>query len=262
MSDGFFLVGPLDAAVAGDVVEVAGPEARHLAVVRRIGPGEVVTLADGAGHGVRGPVLVAERDRASVEVRETLAAPEPRPRVTVVQALPKAGRGELAVDLMTEVGVDQIVPWSASRSIVKWSGERGEKALAKWRATAREAAKQSRRLTVPEVTELATTTQVLDLVAGRTTVVMHETAPTPVSTLAADPAVPLVVVIGPEGGIAPDELARFEALGAKTYSMGDTVLRTSTAGAVAVTQLRLLASLSLSSGAEGQGPIRTKGRTS
>ncbi|MDR0990886.1 MAG: 16S rRNA (uracil(1498)-N(3))-methyltransferase [Propionibacteriaceae bacterium] len=244
MSDGFFLA-PVEAlAAAEETVTLTGAEAHHAAVVRRIRPGEIVTVADGIGHGVRGPVVQAERDQVVVTVAEKLTEPPSQPPITLVQALPKKDRADLAVDLMTEVGVDQIVPWQAARSIVRWTGERGDKALAKWRATAREAAKHSRRLTLPTVTPLATTAQVAELLReAANPIVMHETATAPISQAVVDPTAPVVCVIGPEGGIAPDELALFQSAGAATYLMGPTVLRTSTAGAVAITQLRLLAAM-------------------
>jgi 16S rRNA (uracil1498-N3)-methyltransferase len=244
MSDGFFWVYlPADVTV-GSMIDLTGAEAHHLAQVRRIGPGEIVTLTDGRGRGVRGPVRTIQRQAVTVEVAELLRAEPSRPCLSVVQALPKSDRAELAVDLMTELGVDRIVPWQAARSIGRWRGERGEKARARWAAVARAAAQQSRRLTVPEVAPLATTRQVAELL-GQTglAVVMHETAITPVALLRPQADVPVTVVIGPEGGIAPDELALFEAAGARPFSMGRTVLRTSTAGAVAVAQLRLLAEL-------------------
>jgi 16S rRNA (uracil1498-N3)-methyltransferase len=152
------------------------------------------------------------------------------------------------VDLLTELGVDEIVPWQASRSIVRWSGERGEKSLAKWQAVAREAAKQSRRLTIPVITAPATTAQVAArLAAAPAAYVLHEGASVPVATIR-PPRTEIVLVVGPEGGIAPDELAAFEAAGAQLILIGDTVLRSVTAGAVAVAQLRLLADIDESRG--------------
>ncbi|MBI4901975.1 MAG: 16S rRNA (uracil(1498)-N(3))-methyltransferase [Actinobacteria bacterium] len=243
MSDGFF-VAALDAGVhVGSLVTLDGPEGRHAAVVRRIGLGENGTVTNGEGRGVRGPVVAVRKDGLDVEVGELLESVPPRPRVVCVQALPKNERAEQAVDLLTEIGVDEIVPWQASRSIVRWSGERGDKALAKWRAVAREAAKQSRRLTVPVIAPLATTAQVaVRLAASPAAYVLHEGASLPVAAVR-PPRSEIILVVGPEGGIAPDELAAFEAAGATAVLIADTVLRSVTAGAVAVAQLRLLASL-------------------
>lgn len=145
-----------------------GPEGRHAVSVKRLQTGEEVVLTDGLGHWADGTVRTAEgKDRLTVAVRGAVQEePEPAPRITVVQALPKGDRGELAVETMTETGVDAIVPWQAARCITQWKGERGAKALTKWRSTAREAGKQSRRVRFPEVTEAMTTKQVAALLAG------------------------------------------------------------------------------------------------
>jgi 16S rRNA (uracil1498-N3)-methyltransferase len=243
VSDGFFVAALDDHVQIGSVVTLGGPEGRHAAVVRRIGLGEVVTVTNGEGRGVRGPVVAVRKDGLDIEVAELLAAALPAPRIVCVQAIPKNERAEQAVDLLTEIGVDEIVPWQASRSIVRWSGERGEKSLARWQAVAREAAKQSRRLTVPVIAPLATTVQVAArLAAAPAAYVLHEGASMAVASVR-PPNTEIVLVVGPEGGIAPDELATFEAAGARTILIADTVLRTVTAGAVAVAQLRLLADL-------------------
>jgi 16S rRNA (uracil1498-N3)-methyltransferase len=153
----------------------------------------------------------------------------------VAQALPKGDRGELAVETMTEVGVDVIVPWAAARCVTRWRDARGARALARWRTTAHAAAKQSRRSRFPEVAEPASTQEVARLLAGAAAgVVLHEEATEPLAGLAVPAAGDVVVVVGPEGGISPDELAAFRVAGATAYRLGDTVLRTSTAGTAAL----------------------------
>jgi 16S rRNA (uracil1498-N3)-methyltransferase len=197
-----------------------------------------VVLTDGRGRWAEGLVLAAEgKDRLTVELSPVREDPEEEPRVTVVQALPKGDRGELAVETMTETGVDAIVPWAASRCITQWKGDRGEKALGKWRSTAREAGKQSRRTRFPEVAGPMTTKQVAALLAGADFAgVLHEDRDHPSEALATAelPAKgSIVLVVGPEGGVSPEELAVFEAAGAKPYRLGRSVLRTSTAGTAA-----------------------------
>jgi 16S rRNA (uracil1498-N3)-methyltransferase len=136
---------------------------------------------------------------------------------------------------MTEVGADVIVPWAASRCVTRWDGARGEKALAKWRTASRESAKQSRRSRLPEVTALATTGDVAErLRTAELGAVLHEEAVTPLGAAPLPAVGDVVLVVGPEGGISPEELAAFEAAGAGSYRLGPTVLRTSTAGAVGV----------------------------
>lgn len=220
----------------GARVSLAGPEGRHAALVRRLTAGERVDLAGGRGVVAECVVAVAHKDWLELDVRDLVHTPEPTPRVTVVQALPKGDRGETAVETMTEIGVDAVVPWAASRSIVQWKGERGEKALNKWRATAREAAKQSRRAWWPTVEALHSTAEVAQLLAAADqALVLHEDAETPLAGLDVVQDGSVVLVIGPEGSISPQELKAFEAAGARAYKMGPTVLRTSTAGTAAAT---------------------------
>ncbi len=152
------------------------------------------------------------------------------PRIVVAQGIPKGDRGELAVQAMTEVGVDEIVPWSASRCVSIWRGDRGLKARDKWAATAREASKQARRPWLPIVADEAVSTKVL---AQRATYVLHEEASVPLSSVALPTGGDIVLVVGPEGGISDEELATFTAAGATPVRLGDNILRTSTAGLAA-----------------------------
>ncbi|MFD7629819.1 16S rRNA (uracil(1498)-N(3))-methyltransferase [Streptomyces sp. NPDC059851] len=219
-----------------------GPEGRHAVSVKRLNPGEALVLTDGRGGWAEAVVEAAEgKDRLAVSVSATGREPEPEVRITVVQALPKGDRGEVAVETMTETGVDAIVPWQASRCITQWRGDRGAKSLAKWRNTAREAGKQSRRVRFPEVAEAMTTKQVAALLADADlAVVLHEDRNHPSGALAtADlpKAGSIVLVVGPEGGVSPDELALFAEAGAHPFRLGPSVLRTSTAGTAAAAVL-------------------------
>ncbi|WP_069811480.1 16S rRNA (uracil(1498)-N(3))-methyltransferase [Streptomyces sp. TP-A0874] len=220
-------------------VTLDGPEGRHAVSVRRLRIGEPVVLTDGSGSGGYGTVVAVEgKDRLRVEVSEVRTEPEPRPTITVVQALPKGDRGELAVETMTETGVDAVVPWAAARCVTRWQGERGLKSLTKWRNTAREAGKQSRRLRFPEVTEAATTAQVVRLLAEASfAAVLHEAGSSPLATAELPDDGRIVLVVGPEGGVTPEELAAFAEAGAHPYRLGPTVLRTSTAGTAAAALL-------------------------
>lgn len=232
-----FLVEDVPSAV-GTVV-LTGPEGRHAVSVRRMRTGEEIVLTDGAGTGVYGTVAAVEgKDRLEVAVTEVRTEPEPRPRLTVVQALPKGDRGELAVETMTETGVDAIVPWSAARCITQWRGERGAKSLARWRATAREAGKQSRRLRFPHIAAPVTTRQLAPLLsAAAFAAVLHEEGAAPLATAGLPAEGDVVLVVGPEGGVTPEELAAFAEAGASPYRLGRTVLRTSTAGTAAAALL-------------------------
>lgn len=232
-----FLVPP--AELAGDRITLSGPEGRHAVSVRRLRVGEEITLTDGEGGGAYGTVAAVEgKDRLEIAVAGRRHEPPPAPRLTVVQALPKGDRGELAVETMTEAGVDAIVPWAAARCVTQWRGERGDKALGKWRSTAREAGKQARRLRFPQVAEVMTTPQVAALLSGaRFAAVLHEEGSAPLATAELPADGDIVLVVGPEGGVAPEELAAFAAAGAAAHRLGPTVLRTSTAGVAAVALL-------------------------
>jgi 16S rRNA (uracil1498-N3)-methyltransferase len=222
----------------GDQVVLEGDEAHHAVAVRRLRDGEGLVLTDGIGHRVTGTVTETARRRLGVLVVEVETVPEPSPAVTVVQALPKGDRGELAVELLTEVGVARIVPWAASRSVAAWRGERAAKSLARWRLTTREAAKQARRAWFPEVSEPATTDEVAALLAGAELgVVLHEAAETPLASLQVPQRGSLVVVVGPEGGLSDEEVSAFGAAGGCGVRLGTEVLRTSTAGVAAVAAL-------------------------
>lgn len=232
------LADPLPAP--GAVLELGGDEGRHAAVVRRIGVGETVLVSDGRGRGVRATVVSASKVGLRLEVIEALTAAVPPVRLVAVQSLAKGDRSELAVEMLTEVGVAEIWPWQASRSIVRWSAERGDKALARWRTTAREAAKQSRRLGVPEVRPVLSTAQLATALAEvDLALVLHEDATTPLREVALPAVGTVALVVGPEGGISAEELERFVAAGARPVLVSDGVLRTSTAGVVAAAGLLL-----------------------
>ena len=224
----------------GTVITVSGPEGRHAAAVRRIRVGEIVDLADGWGVRSRCTVVDTTKDSIVCEVCVRTEEPVRGPHLTVVQALPKGDRGELAVEMMTEAGVDRVVPWAAERCITRWKGERAGKALTKWRVTAREAGKQSRRSRFPEVADPVGRAGVADLLAGADLgLILHEEGAHRLSevdlpTEGSD----VVLVVGPEGGFSDSELATFDEAGAVRALLGPSVLRTSTAGVAALAVLQ------------------------
>lgn len=220
MSNAVFVCEDLSA----DEVVLDGPEGRHAATVRRMRVGEELDLVDGRGTRATCEVAALGRHALTCQVVSRAVEPPPSPRITVVQALAKGSRGELAVELATEIGVDVIVPWAAARCVARWDGPRG---LDRWRSTAREAAKQSRRSWFPTVTDVHDTQEVAAL-PGQL-LVLHEAAEQPLS--AVELIGDVVLVVGPEGGIAPEEMAAFRSAGAVAVRLGFTVLRTSTAGA-------------------------------
>lgn len=227
---------------AGERAVLDGPEGHHAASVRRLRPGEALLLSDGHGGLARCDVRAVARDSVDLGVLERWTEPAPQPRVVLAQALVKGDRGELAVELATEAGVDEIIPWRAERCVAKWeTGPRGDKALARWRNTAREATKQARRAWCPPVTEPEDTAALAHRVGqADIALVLHETATRKLVDVSLPESGDLLLVVGPEGGITNQELTALAAAGAVAVRLGPTVLRASTAAAVALGALGTL----------------------
>ena len=203
---------------------LTGAEAKH-AHVKRIAPGERIMLIDGQGSTALTRVTSVGAGRVDGVVEKLQFVPQPTPRVTVVQAVPKGERAELAVDLAVQAGADAIVPWISHRTIARWPANKQAKQVEKWRAQALSSAKQARRAWVPEVRDPVTTNQLAELLrdAGLA-LVLHEDATDSIRDVEFGDDVWLIV--GPEGGIGEDEL---EALGARPVKLGPEVLRTASA---------------------------------
>jgi 16S rRNA (uracil1498-N3)-methyltransferase len=230
----------VDELPAGPSYTLAGPEGHHAATVQRLRPGETLILADGRGGSATAEVTAVGRGSVEVTVTGRDRVEPPEPRLVVAQGIAKGDRGELAVQAMTETGVDEILPWAASRSVAQWRGERGDKARAKWAATAREAAKQARRPWLPAVGGApdCTTRQVAArLGAAAAGFVLHEGATERLATAGLPSSGEIVLVVGPEGGVSDAELAAFTEAGATAVRLGNEVLRTSTAGIAALAVL-------------------------
>ncbi|MEZ0367370.1 16S rRNA (uracil(1498)-N(3))-methyltransferase [Mycobacterium sp. pUA109] len=214
-------------------------EVFHATVVRRIRRGEQVTFSDGAGQLARCDVEQADRGGLVARVRERWRVDPAAPPVTVVQALPKSDRSELAIELATEAGADAFLAWAAARCVARWDGARVDKGLRRWRAVARAAAAQSRRAHIPAVDGVLSTPALADLVrdrvaSGAVVAVLDASAADGLADLPLAPASALLLVVGPEGGVTDDELAALTAAGAVAVRLGPTVLRTSSAAAVAL----------------------------
>lgn len=249
MTDPLFL-GEIAGAQVGSRVGLTGDEGRHAAVVKRIRVGESVLVADGHGAAVRGLVTEVGKHGLTLEVSELFAPHEAPLRYRAVQALAKGDRSELAIELLTEIGCDEIVAWQSHRSIVRWDAK-VDKGLAKWAATAREATKQSRRFAVPRVAaEVMSTKQLAAALAAEPSdeqadeelvLVLHEDATEHISSITLPSSGRVTVIVGPEGGIALEELEMLTQARARPVVISDGVLRASTAAAVAIAQLKVLA---------------------
>jgi 16S rRNA (uracil1498-N3)-methyltransferase len=232
----------VDALPDGDRLLLDGPEGRHAATVRRLRVGEAVLLGDGRGGLAHAAVTAAGPDSLQLAITGRRVVEPPRPRVLLAQALVKGERGELAVELATEAGVDGILPWRAARCVARWDdGPRGAKALARWRGTVREAAKQARRPWLPVVEEPVSTAELGNRIRGAGgALVLHEGATDALAAAELPGAGDLLLVVGPEGGVTDVELAELSGAGARAVRLGPEVLRASTAAAVALGALAVL----------------------
>jgi 16S rRNA (uracil1498-N3)-methyltransferase len=231
-----FLVESSTDVGVGDLVSLTGAEAKHAAVVRRLRVGEAVTVGDGAGVWLVGVAEEVSPARVDVRIAERVDHPAPVPRIVLVQALAKGDRDELAVQAACELGVDEIVPWQASRSVSRWEGPKAVKGRERWATIVREAAKQSHRAWLPQVVAPVSTKQLAERTASQRVLLLDPTAPVRLSEIEPDGR-DLVLVVGPEGGISEEELHRLTEAGAERVLLGDTVLRTSTAGPAAIAVL-------------------------
>lgn len=228
-----FLVNPGEISKDTKSFTLDGDEGRHAATVKRMREGEVIHLCDGQGSRAVATVVKVHKHSLDLTIDNFTFEDAPEPRFVVVQALAKGERAELAVEMLTEVGADAIIPWRAEHSIGKWDSV--DKGLEKWRRTSRESAKQSRRAWIPEISNLQTTEQVCELMSQAQSVfVLHESADQALAACAIREQGTIMIVVGPEGGISPAELAAFSNAGARVVHMGASVMRTSTAGAIAV----------------------------
>lgn len=227
----------------GALAAVEGDEGFHAATVRRIRAGEQISLSDGAGTVADCVVENAVKGRLTARVLDRHFEAAPTPAVTVVQALPKSDRSELAIELATEAGADAFLPWQAARCVSRWDApDKAEKGLRRWRAVARSAARQSRRAHIPTVDAAVTTRELVRLVetTEATVLVLHESATGRLAEMSVAQAHSLMLIVGPEGGVADEEIDALTAAGATPVRLGPTVLRTSTAAAVGLGALGVL----------------------
>lgn len=228
----------LAGAAVGSGLVLDGPEGRHGATVRRIGVGEQVLLTDGAGRRAEALVEAVGAGELHLRLRAIMQEPQPDSRFVLVQALAKGDRDEQAIEAATELGVDEVVPWQAARSIVIWRGERATRSLRKWESVVLAATKQSRRSRVPQVSQPANLAAVVERMRlAALALVLHEDAQEPLAGIELPGSGDVVLVVGPEGGISPEELTAFVAAGAVAVRLGPHVLRSSSAGPAAIAVL-------------------------
>ncbi|MET0932430.1 MAG: 16S rRNA (uracil(1498)-N(3))-methyltransferase [Mycetocola sp.] len=230
----------LETAAEDALVDLEGAEAKHAVTVNRSRVGDEIRIGNGRGLVVTGVVETLEPGHVSVRVASVTVENEATPRLVLVQALAKGDRDEMAIQAATELGVSAIVPWAAARSVSRWEGMKKEKGRSRWETIVREASKQSIRSFVPPVHPLASTADLERLTATCRVVLLDPTATDRLSELdVSDDTRDVLLVVGPEGGISDAELASLAAAGAVRARLGDTVLRTSSAGPAALAVLNV-----------------------
>lgn len=229
-----------DAFVVGARVPIWRSDARHAAQVARVRTGERIGIGDGRGRVAWGPVVHVAQSEVAINVESVTIAEAPSPRLVLVQALAKGDRDELAVQAATELGVAEVVPWQAARCVSVWKGDKVGKGLERWRSIVREASKQAIRASVPDVGPLVSTRELADSLAAQPTTiafVLEPSANVALTAASLADADRVLLIVGPEGGIAPEELRALELAGAHVVRLGAEVLRTSTAGPAAIAAL-------------------------
>ena len=225
-----------------DVAELRDDEAHHAAQVARLREGESIQISDGRGNRADGVAQAVSKSLVTVALSNVRHDAEPELRITLVQALAKGDRDELAVQASTELGAVRIVPWQADRSISRWDGDKRAKGVARWATIAREAAKQAVRSRIPVVTEPVSTREIAPTCAGLTVLVLDPRAERGIGEWAtANSTVrDISLVVGPEGGITDAEVSTLVENGAVAVRVGTDIMRTSTAGPAAIAALRAL----------------------
>ena len=223
----------------GASITISGDEGRHAVRVSRLRVGELTMVSNGDGVVVHGAVEAVDRDSFTVRVESVHETLQPSPRLILVQALAKGDRDERSVEQATEFGIDAIVPWQAERSVSKWDRDKAVKGVAKWSRIAREATKQSMRARIPAVHEPTTLAELCDAASTAQVLVLHPRGEARLSSWRAEPTgtQDIYLVVGPEGGLSDHELTCLAKSGAEIVLLGDTVLRTSSAGPAAIAVL-------------------------
>jgi 16S rRNA (uracil1498-N3)-methyltransferase len=233
----FYLIDGLDALGVGSHVVLDGDEGRHAVAVSRVRVGEKLMLGNGRGCVAQVTVESVEKTRLTALIQTIRTDAAPARRVTLIQALAKSDRDERAIEAATELGVDAVMPWSAARSVSVWDASKAIKGRQRWESIVREASKQSLRSFVPDVFPLGGTADIASLCEASNVVVLDPTGDVPLPDVTLEGSRDVYLVVGPEGGLSPEELATLRQAGATVASLGRNILRTSTAGPTALAVL-------------------------
>jgi len=220
----------------GSTQSLENDQAHHAIKVLRLNLGEVIQISDGVKNWVSGPIIEISKKKLTISVSEKGEYKDKKPELVLVQAVTKSDRNKEMLELVIEAGVDRIIPWQAERSISKWQSDSAQK----WEIGIKEACKQARQIRLPKLMPMLTTAGVVQLLTkDAQAIVFHESASEKFAQMQlADSLTSIFLIIGPEGGISPNELSIFENTGCKVVSLGETVLRSAHAGFAAISAIQ------------------------
>lgn len=240
MVEPLFIKLDLQASNIGATITLDGDEAKHAVAVRRMRVGEAIALTNARGLRVRGVVAAINGKTLDLKVSEVSEQAEPQLQITLIQALAKGDRDELAIQAATELGVMRVIPWQAERSISRWVAEKADKGQQRWQTICDEAAKQSLRAWHPRVESVSSSRQLVNLFGQFDRVLLLDPYAEHGLGLAIKPMGKIALIVGPEGGIDDSELNLFAEAGAERVHLGSSILRTSTAGVAAIAAIQAL----------------------
>lgn len=228
-----FFVAPSD--VEQDRVFIKGSDARHIAKVLRLIKGDKITVSDGAKNLYKVELANVALNVVECRIIESISIEtQPYFKLTLMQCLPKSSKMELVIQKGTELGVNCFVPLMCKRTIVKLDEKSIKTKLRRWKKIAYEAAKQSRRLTVPEVLEPVSLREAIEKIDEKALILMPwegEQAVLLKDVLSEyEKLNRAYVIIGPEGGFETEEVELAKKHNAKIVSLGKRIMRTETAG--------------------------------
>lgn len=240
MANLYFSDTPIDESTTS--VLLTGDEAHHAAQVARLREGETIVIADGRGWRASGVAQAVTKTAVEVALSTPVFEPATGLEVTLVQALAKGDRDELAVQASTELGVSRVIPWQAERSISRWVGDKKTRGVARWQTIAREAAKQAVRSRIPVVTEPVAVDGIIEACEREKVLVLDPRANQGIGEWARTNSdiTAVALVVGPEGGISDGEVAALVSAGATPVRVGTEIMRTSTAGPATIAALNAL----------------------
>ncbi|SDC73830.1 MULTISPECIES: 16S rRNA (uracil(1498)-N(3))-methyltransferase [unclassified Candidatus Frackibacter] len=229
--------------IVDEQIRITGSDVRHITKALRLQPDDKISVADGQGQKYIIKIVETSEEVVIGEIQdEFVAQVEPEVKVTLLQGLPKSKKMDLIVQKCTELGIDQVIPMETKRSVVKLKPSKAKRRQKRWQKIAEEAAKQSGRATIPKVGELKDFIDLEEIITDYDLVLIpwededSDGLKNNLQNLDLNPE-KILLVIGPEGGFASEEVDKAKELGAKSVTLGPRILRTETAGLAALSMI-------------------------